>query len=60
MQEVSSRVANEYGYKNKELAEFIRKYPVVVTRHLKERVCLENEAGKVVDFLKGKRANVNK
>ncbi len=55
-----SLVANEYGYKNKEIAEFIRKDPVVVTRHLKERVYLENEVEKVIYFLKGKRANVNK
>jgi hypothetical protein len=55
-----SLVANEYGYKNKEIAEFIRKDPVVVSRHLKESAYLEDEVEKVIDFLKGKRANVNK
>ena len=54
-----SLVASEYGYKNKEIAEFIRKDPVVVTRHLKERAQSEEEIEKVIRLLKGKRANVN-
>lgn len=54
-----SLVASEYGYKNKEIAEFIRKDPVVVTRHLKERAQSEEEIEKVIRLLKGKGTNVN-
>ncbi len=55
-----SLVAKEYGYKNKEIAEFIRKDPVVVSRHLKEKAHLEDEVEKIINSLKDKRANVNK
>lgn len=54
-----SLVASEYGYKNKEIAEFIRKDPVVVTRHLKARAEWEEKIQRVIKFLKGKMANVN-
>jgi len=47
-----SLVAHEYGYKGKEIAEFIHKDPVVVTRHLKERATSENEIEDVVNALK--------
>jgi len=38
-----SLVAHEYGYKGKEIAEFINKDPVVVSRHLRERAASEKE-----------------
>ncbi|MCK9196972.1 MAG: transposase [Syntrophales bacterium] len=53
-----SLVAHEYGYKGKEIAEFIYKDPVVVTRHLKEIVASEKEIEGVVTALK--RININK
>ena len=52
-----SLVANEYGYKGSEVANFLRKDPAVVTRYLKERKLLTSEVGKVLQLLK---ANVNK
>jgi len=54
-----SLVANEYGYKNKEIAAFIRKDPVIVTRHLKEKADLEDDIERAINLIKGKRANVN-
>lgn len=53
-----SLVASEYGYKNREVAEYIGKDPMVVTRHLKERASLEEEIERVIDYLKGVKANV--
>ncbi len=44
-------VANEYGYKGKEIAEYIRKDPAVITRHLKERDKLKKELEKVIHGL---------
>ncbi|HCL80864.1 MAG TPA: hypothetical protein DHW81_01105 [Nitrospiraceae bacterium] len=53
-----SLVASEYGYKNKEVAEYIRNDPMVVTRHLKERANFGGEIERVVDYLKGVKGNV--
>ncbi len=53
-----SLVAGEYGYKNREVAEYMRKDPMVVTRHLKERASSTGEIERVVDYLKGVKANV--
>ncbi|MBI5212130.1 MAG: transposase [Nitrospirae bacterium] len=53
-----SLVASEYGYKNKEVAEYIGKDPMVVTRHLKERASFRGEIERVVDYLKGVKGNV--
>jgi len=50
-----SLVANEYGYKGKEIAKFIHKDPVVVTRHLKERAASEKEIEGVVTALKNSK-----
>ncbi|MBI5049029.1 MAG: transposase [Deltaproteobacteria bacterium] len=51
---VLSLVAREYGYKNKEIADFIQKDPVVITRHLKERANLQKDMEKVMGLLNGK------
>ncbi|MBI5327113.1 MAG: transposase [Deltaproteobacteria bacterium] len=51
---VLSLVAGEYGYKNKEIADFIQKDPVVITRHLKERANLQKDMEKVMGLLNGK------
>jgi REP element-mobilizing transposase RayT len=56
---VLSLVAREYGYKNKEIADFIQKDPVVITRHLKEKANLQEDMEKIMRLLKAK-LNVNK
>ncbi|MBI5213886.1 MAG: hypothetical protein HY957_11055 [Nitrospirae bacterium] len=48
----------EYAYKNREVEEYIGKAPMVVTRHLKERASFRGEIERVVDYLKGVKANV--
>ena len=50
-----SLVAHEYGYKGKEIAEFIYKDPVIVTRHLKEKAASEKEVEVVVTALKNSK-----
>jgi hypothetical protein len=46
-------VAKEYGYKGKEIGQYIRKDPAVVTRDLKEKGKLEKEMGKVINVIRG-------
>jgi len=46
--------AKEYGYKGKEIAEFTKKDPAIVTRHLKEKKNLEGEIKKVIETLREK------
>ncbi len=47
-----SLVANEYGYKGREIAEFIQKDPAVVTRYLKEKTVFTKEIVKVIKVMK--------
>lgn len=56
-----SLVAAEYGYKGKEIAEFIHKDPVIVTRHLKEKESLRAETERLINALlrMNRRSNVN-
>jgi len=54
-----SLVAKEYGYKGKEIGQYIRKDPAVITRDLKEKEQLEKEMERVVDVIRGRRAHVN-
>jgi len=56
---VFSLVASEYKYKGSEIARHIRKDPAVITRYLKEKSDLVEEADKVVKQLI-KRSNINK
>jgi putative transposase len=49
-----SLVAHAYGYKGREIAAFINKDPVAITRHLKERANSEKEIAEVVTILKDK------
>ena len=56
---VMSLVAREYGYKGREIAEYLRRDPAVVTRYLKERERLEDEVEKVHEVLR-KTKKVNK
>ncbi len=48
-----SIIASEYGYSGKEIAEFIRRDPAVVTRHLKGKENLNTERQKVLQILDG-------
>ena len=43
---VMSLVAREYGYKGREIAEYLRRDPAVITRYLKEGERLEGEVEK--------------
>ena len=54
-----SLVADEYGYKGKEIAGYIRKDPALITRHLKEKADLKIEIEKIIKTIKDMRANVN-
>jgi putative transposase len=56
---VMSLVAREYGYKGQEIAEYLRRDPAVITRHLREGERLEGEVEKVHESLK-KSKKVNK
>jgi hypothetical protein len=47
-----SLVANEYEYTGREIAEYIRKDPAIVTTSLKERIILEGEIEKVIKMLR--------
>ena len=47
-----SIAANEYGYKGREVAKYLRKDPAIITRYLKERNELKKDAEKVFKFLK--------
>lgn len=49
-----SLVAKEYGHKGKEIGQYIRKDPAIVTRDLKEKGKLEREMEKVIDVIKAK------
>ncbi len=53
-----SLVANEYSYKGTEIAEFIRKDPSVVTRHLKQQEDFRDRIEKVITLLKSDKAKV--
>jgi putative transposase len=55
-----SLVAHKYGYKGKEIAKFINKDPVAVTRHLKDIVASEKEIeGVAIALKKNKSLSVN-
>lgn len=49
--QIISIVANEYGYKGKEIGEFIHKDAAMITRHLKEKERLKNESAKIIEAL---------
>jgi putative transposase len=46
-------VAKEYGYKGKEIGQYIRKDPALVTRDLREKGKLKKEMGKVISAMGG-------
>jgi len=47
-----SLVAKEYGYKGKEISEYIKRDPAVVSIALKDRKQLEEDMGNVIKYLK--------
>jgi putative transposase len=56
---VFSHVAKVYGYRGKEIADYARKDPAIITRYLKEKGEYKGEADKVIEILRSER-NVNK
>ena len=50
---ILSLVAKEYGYKGKEISEYIRRDPAVVSIALKDRKKLEKDVENVIKYLKG-------
>lgn len=55
-----SLVAREYGYKGREIAEYLRKDPAVITRYLSEEESLKTEMHKVFATLEEGKSNVNR
>jgi hypothetical protein len=53
-----SLVAHDFGYKGREIAEYMRKDPALITRHLKEKE-MKRDAARVIATLKEEKANVN-
>lgn len=49
-----SLVASEYGYKGKEIAEYIQKDPAMVTRHIKEKNDLRRKIEEIIKTIKEK------
>jgi len=49
-----SLVANEYGYKGKEIGQYILKDPAIISRDLREKRQLEEEREKVLEAIKDK------
>jgi hypothetical protein len=45
-------VAKEYGYKGKEIAEYIKRDPAIISIALKDRSRFEEEMGRVIGILK--------
>jgi hypothetical protein len=46
-----SLVASEYGYKGKQMAEYIRKDPAMITRYLKDRENSETEVQRLMGMI---------
>jgi putative transposase len=55
-----SLVAREYGYKGREIAEYLRKDPAVITRYLCEEENFKTEMDRVFTTLEERRSTVNK
>lgn len=54
-----SLVAHDFGYKGREIAEYMRKDPALITRHIKELKELKSDAARVIALLKDWTENVN-
>jgi putative transposase len=55
-----SLVAREYGYKGREIAEYLRKDPAVITRYLRDEEDFKTEMDRVFTTLEERRSTVNK
>jgi REP element-mobilizing transposase RayT len=55
-----SGIAKEYGYRGKEIAEYMQKDDSVITRYLREKVGLKESINKVMEELRDWNHNVNK
>jgi putative transposase len=55
-----SFVAREYGYKGREIADYLHKDPAVITRYLREKESFKTEMGKVFTTLEEGKSNVNR
>ncbi len=55
-----SGIAKEYGYRGKEIAEYMQKDDSVITRYLREKVRLKESINKVMEELRDWNHNVNK
>lgn len=53
---VLSLVAKEYGYKGRHIAEYIRKDPALITRHVKDKDELKKDTEQVIEMLKRQKA----
>jgi REP element-mobilizing transposase RayT len=49
-----SAVAFEYGYKGREIAEYLQKDPAIITRYLSEKGDFEGEIERVLKMMEGK------
>lgn len=52
--------AKEYGYKGREISEYLGKDPAVITRYQKSKSQWEKEIAAILETLKRERGNVNK
>ncbi len=50
-----SLVAHEYGYRGREIAEYMRKDPALITRHIKEKEELKKDAVRVIAVMRDKK-----
>ena len=50
-----SLVAHEYGYRGREIAEYMRRDPALVTRHIKGKEELEEDTERVIAVMRGKK-----
>lgn len=57
--QIISIVSGEYGYKGKEISEFIHKDAAMITRYMKEKGKLKEEVKNVIEMMKKERNNVN-
>jgi len=54
-----SLVGREYGYKGREIAEYLGKDPAAVTGYLRKEQYLEDKTERLILFLEGARKNLN-
>jgi putative transposase len=54
-----SLVANEYGYRGREIAKYMGKDPALITRYIKVKEELKKDAERVIAAMRDTKANVN-